>query len=133
MGHGSADAWFVSRSDSPVSAGPSDADAWAEPTSSPGPRPGPRTEGPAPGPQQPTLGSFTTVPPFIGDVYTREDVPPQTVSLPFDLSLYFGRGGNGNTVLKQLDAANAPQREPPRGDAARLLGREGACDQARDA
>lgn len=39
-----------------------------------------RTE--APRPQQPTAGTRTTEPPFIGDAYMSEEIPPQTVSVP---------------------------------------------------
>lgn len=33
-------------------------------------------------PQQPTRGTGPTDPPFIGDKYMNEEIPPQTVSLP---------------------------------------------------
>ncbi|XP_040885141.1 alpha-N-acetylgalactosaminide alpha-2,6-sialyltransferase 2 isoform X2 [Toxotes jaculatrix] len=36
------------------------------------------TKGPAPQPQQPTQATRPTEPPFIGDTYMSEDIPPQT-------------------------------------------------------
>lgn len=39
-----------------------------------------RTKGPTLMPQQPTQAAGPTEPPFIGDTYMSEDIPPQTVS-----------------------------------------------------
>lgn len=59
------------------------------------------TEGPALRPQQPTAArTGTTEPPFIGDEYMNDEIPPQTVSLLVDRVQPFALGTAGTSSEK---------------------------------
>lgn len=59
-------------------------------------------------PQQPTRGTGTTDPPFIGDTYMSEEIPPQTVSL---LVAWNNWSENSSVLSEQLVVANIPKEE----------------------
>lgn len=69
-----------------------------------------RTEGPTPRPRQPTAGTVTTEPPFIGDVYLSEEDRPQSVSLPL---ARFHRGCRGDVTHQRVGSLLPARRGPP--------------------